>query len=204
MPPDWHVSEWITGLAGDYHALDEAMKVLASNNFAPRVAAIVILSLWFGTRAPVRRKGNQKIILGTGIGMIFAFIIAELLDWGQSQWGHFWVRPYENPDLPEARMAMESLYFKLGDSSFPSNAMCGFAPLTVGAWRADRRAGILMTILLVSWGCGRVFVGIHYPLDILGGVVIGLGSAFLGFRIIGRLDPYASRLLVAGRRLYIA
>lgn len=39
--------------------------------------------------------------------------------------------------------------------------------------------GILLTVLTLMIGWARVYLGIHYPLDIMGGLLIGSLSAFL-------------------------
>ena len=202
MPPDWQLSVWLTSLAGDYPALDELMKVIASNYFAPRVSALIVLFLWFGTRDSVRREHTQKVIVCVAAAMLLGFLTAELISLIQFHCGDLWARPYDNH--PEARKAMELLYFTLPDSSFPSAAMCGLAAVAAGLWCVDRRASALVWILVGLWGFGRIYVGIHYPIDVAGGMLIGVLSAFVGLKLTQAADPAVSSLVRLGKRVYIA
>lgn len=204
MPPDWQLSGWITDIAGHYSVLDELMRVLASNYFAPKVAAIIGLCLWFGTRDSARREHNQKVIICVAAGTGLAFLAAETLCLIQDQVGDFWSRPYDNTEIPQAREAMNALYFPLPDSSFPSNAMCGLAAIAAGAGFADRRAAVVGWVLVALWAFGRVYVGVHYPIDIAGGILIGVMCALIGRHIVLRFDRALSILLNMARRLYLA
>ena len=78
--------------------------------------------------------------------------------------------------------------------SFPSgHAAAAFACATVIAWASPRLAvPVYVVAALVAWS--RVYVGVHYPLDVLGGAVLGVlvgaAVAFLarrgGFAVGGR------------------
>ena len=62
--------------------------------------------------------------------------------------------------------------------SFPSgHAAVSFACADTLARFTSRRAAIALYILaaLISWS--RVYVGAHYPLDVLGGAIVGLALA---------------------------
>jgi undecaprenyl-diphosphatase len=58
--------------------------------------------------------------------------------------------------------------------SFPSgHAAAAFACATVIAWASPRLAvPAYVVAVLVAWS--RVYVGVHYPLDVLGGAVLGV------------------------------
>ena len=67
---------------------------------------------------------------------------------------------------------------------------------------------IVPTAVLVSWA--RVYLGVHFPFDILGGCLVGLFSAWLvrlglawrqlDQRLLDVLEFVYQRLLAAGRR----
>jgi undecaprenyl-diphosphatase len=60
------------------------------------------------------------------------------------------------------------------DASFPSgHAATSFAAAIVLTFYAPRWAP-LWILLAVAIGFSRVYVGVHYPLDILGGAVLGV------------------------------
>jgi undecaprenyl-diphosphatase len=74
------------------------------------------------------------------------------------------------------------------DGSFPSgHASTSFAAATVLSFARPRWAPAFY-LLALAIGFSRVYVGVHYPLDIVGGAVLGIGVAT------------ALRWLVAGLR----
>jgi membrane-associated phospholipid phosphatase len=74
------------------------------------------------------------------------------------------------------------------DASFPSgHAATSFAAATVLSFAWPRWAPAFY-LLALAIGFSRVYVGVHYPLDIVGGALLGIGVAI------------ALRWLVASRR----
>ena len=61
--------------------------------------------------------------------------------------------------------------------SFPSGHMAAYAALAMTLWYADRKWGTVYFVCVVLIGIARVYAGVHWPLDILGGIVIALVSA---------------------------
>jgi len=61
--------------------------------------------------------------------------------------------------------------------SFPSGHIAFLFALAMAVYFFNRKWGIVFFILSLLVGLARIFVGIHYPLDILGGIVIGIVSA---------------------------
>jgi undecaprenyl-diphosphatase len=63
--------------------------------------------------------------------------------------------------------------------SFPSGHAAFFFALAMSVYFINRKAGTWFFILVCLVAIGRVCAGIHWPLDILGGAVIGVICAFL-------------------------
>ena len=202
MPPTWQLSVWITSLAGKYELLDGVMGMLASNYFSPALMALICLCLWFGTRDAAQRERSQKTLIHVCVGVLLAFLIVVILNAAQSERGNLWERPYINHS--EAEKAMNILYWPLSDSSFPSNAITGLAAAAAGLWSTNKRASLIAWGLVGLWGLGRVYVGIHYPIDIAGGILIGSVSAFVGLKLMQTIDSVPSSLLRLARRLLLA
>lgn len=74
------------------------------------------------------------------------------------------------------------------EKSFPSDhTAIAFALATI-LFLHNRRWGIVAYVIALLIGVGRIYVGVHYPTDILGGIVVGLLSGvavyFIGRRLI--------------------
>ena len=77
-------------------------------------------------------------------------------------------------------------------NSFPSAHATFFFALAVYLFLLDKKLGILMVAVTVLMGIARVFVGVHWPSDILAGAFLGIFAVLLFFTAANRL--FASRL----------
>jgi undecaprenyl-diphosphatase len=67
----------------------------------------------------------------------------------------------------------------LGDYSFPSNhaVLAGAAAMAV--WALDRRLGVVAAVNAVVIAAARVYIGVHYPHDVVAGLLVGALIAWL-------------------------
>ena len=89
------------------------------------------------------------------------------------------IRPYDYTEAIHALLPPQS------DFSFPSGHTCAsFAAafvclkLLAGAW--GKSAVVLAALIAFS----RLYLGVHFPTDILGGLLIGLDSGWIACRIV--------------------
>jgi undecaprenyl-diphosphatase len=62
-------------------------------------------------------------------------------------------------------------------SSFPSAHAAWFFALAMTVWYANRKWGWWYFFLATLMGIARIYAGVHWPLDIIVGAVIGIASA---------------------------
>lgn len=79
--------------------------------------------------------------------------------------------------------------YKAADASFPSrHASSSFAMAFAFLYYKSKWASLFL--LLALWiGFARIYVGVHYPLDILGGFAVGVISVIFAKQIIKILIP---------------
>lgn len=74
------------------------------------------------------------------------------------------------------------------DFSFPSgHTACSFAAATVIFLMCPRKVGVPAMVLAVLISLSRLYVGVHFPTDVIGGALIGIGAALLALWIYGKL-----------------
>lgn len=74
-------------------------------------------------------------------------------------------------------------------NSFPSgHAGAAFAVAFIFFRKAPRRYGIPVIIVASLIGISRVYLGVHYPTDVLGGVALGFATSMVSEMIIGRWE----------------
>ena len=76
----------------------------------------------------------------------------------------FYFRPRPFVDLD-----VNLLFYRPTDSSFPANSAAAAFGIAFGIWSVNRRLGGFAIAVAGLYGLARVYAGVHYPLDILGG-----------------------------------
>jgi len=89
-------------------------------------------------------------------------------------------RPYNA--LPHVHL----LGTKSVDASFPSDHATLAGAAIAGLFLVDLRLGIAATVAGLLLAVDRVYVGAHYPSDVLAGLVLGAGVSLLGWLLLRR------------------
>lgn len=140
--------------------------------------ALVVIWFWSGPREKL------TAVRVTVAGLLGWLVVNGII-------GHFFFRT--RPSLNAAK----ELLFHLPDKSFPSDhAALGFT-LAFGFWLAGyRKLGIFFLILTLTFSTLRVFTGLHFTTDVLGGLAVGFAMAWLGQWLKRPFDKYVGEPLL--------
>lgn len=129
--------------------------------------AVAVFAFWLYLSRPKKAKLALTIISAAVIAMIFAKLADKL---------YYHPRPFvaENiqPLIPHGT-----------DNSFPSEHATFAAVLAVCTYFFNRRLGIGLFIAAIFVGIGRIGVHVHYPIDVIAGLIIGTLAAWLGYKL---------------------
>lgn len=183
---DWTVFHWVNGQAGQHGWLDQLGK--AASNDLQFVVVGTLIGGWLLMaglhlrRARTLPRGLLTVALTAGIALAAGLVANQLI-------GHVWFRERPYADHSSAHLIV-------GPSSDPSfasdHATAGFA-LSLGAIRGLPRVAALLFVETVLMSAGRVYVGLHYPGDILGGLGLAAGAALAGSAVTGLASPVLDR-----------
>lgn len=84
---------------------------------------------------------------------------------------------YHNPRPFMALENVNSLISHEATSSFPSGHASFYFALATGVYLYNKKLGYIYLGLAVLMGVARVFAGVHWPLDILAGAILGMVTA---------------------------
>jgi undecaprenyl-diphosphatase len=171
---DYTLFRAVNGLAGRNSALDSLM--VGSAKYLPIVFALALVALWLSWR-----PRNQRGAFLAGVSALVALGLGQII-------GKTFPRP-----RPYLSHTVNQLIPPSLDTSFPSDhAILGFA-VAVMVWRYDRRAAAVLLTLALLMAIARVFVGAHYPADVLGGALLGSVTSIALTRLSER-GPIAAAL----------
>ena len=119
---------------------------------------------------------NKKLIVKS----IIAYIAIRAIDLGINL---IYYRP-----RPFVVQEVNLLISKGATASFPSgHAMTAFLFAQL-LYFYNKKYGVYVFILAFLVAFSRIFVGVHYPLDTLAGIVLGIGTAFIAEHIFKKYD----------------
>lgn len=133
--------------------------------------ALAVLIFWF-----TRVYKNRIMVICAIITFVIAEIIGKIA--GEIHSNH---QPFA--ELNNVNQLIE----KAVDNSFPSDHTILFFSFCVTFCLFKGARGSFWIVLALLVGISRIWVGVHYPADILAGALISSSSALIVFRIIPKL-----------------
>ena len=133
--------------------------------------AVIIFFLIFKKTRKVGITAGLSLVLE---GILINFVIKKLV--GRP-------RPYE------VNEAIEYIIKRLSDYSYPSgHTGCMFAVASVIFLMMPKKASIPAMVIASLVGISRLYVGVHYPTDIIGGFLVGMFTGFVAKYVVERIS----------------
>ncbi|MET8814118.1 phosphatase PAP2 family protein [Streptomyces sp. NPDC004549] len=177
--PDVELLYDINGLAKSApHWFDRVMEFVGEYGL-PVAMVLLILGCWLS----VRRRGGREAAPGVA-ALVWAPLAAALAVVVNAPIRNFVERPRPFVD----HQGLDVLIAGKSDFSFCSDHATITMAMAVGLFVANRRFGMAGIALALLEGFCRVYMGVHYPTDVIGGFALGTAVALL-------LSPPATALL---------
>jgi undecaprenyl-diphosphatase len=186
---------YINGLAGKVPFIDGLFRGISNDYFAIISCCLILIWLWFGTRDAAMRQINQQAVFTAAISIGLTSLLVVICN-------QFYFRARPFAELPPGSVHL--LFYRPTDSSFPSNLAAVLFAIAVPVFIKNKRYGIILLAIAILSSFGRVYIGIHYPLDVLGGAAFGIAGTLLAFGIMRLISPLSKFLLRLLRKLYLA
>jgi undecaprenyl-diphosphatase len=143
--------------------------------FAGRYLLYILIAGFFIFLVAQRNRSERLLLFAQAalVTVIGRGIIVETL--------HYFY-PYPRP----IALGVIPLFQEIGNA-FPSGHASFLFGLAAVMFLWNRRWGTAYLALALINGIGRIIAGVHWPLDIVGGIFVGTGSAFITEAL---LKPY--------------
>ena len=122
---------------------------------------LIFLILFF------KNRRRDFLVIPLLSALISRFVFTELIRL-------FYFRP-----MPFLEQGVDSLIEHATAASFPSGHAAFFFALSAGIYYYNKKAGLWFFGGSAAIGLARIFAGVHYFTDILGGAVLGIFSFWL-------------------------
>lgn len=151
---DLEIFRAINNLAGRWLLLDQLAIFLAT--YAGVIMAMVVVGLLIA-----RKEYRQMAMVALVSALISRYFFVTLI--------RLW---YQRP-RPISVDAMHQLVVNT-QWAFPSGHASFFFALSTGVYLYHKKLGVVFYIVSILMGISRIFIGVHWPTDILAGVVLGI------------------------------
>jgi undecaprenyl-diphosphatase len=148
-------------MAGHYDWFDDFMEFSAQN--IVWIILAILACLWF-----TGKENNQKSVFYACLTAAVALIIASVC-----------ISPEVNHPRPFVNQHVTQLIAHAADPSFPSDHATFAFSVAFSIWFTKRRIGVVLLALSLLTGIARVYVGVHYPADIGGAIILSFAIGYL-------------------------
>ena len=186
---DWTLFHALNDLQARTGWAHSSLRLFAKDGVA--VFALLLVAGWL-----VGRRHGARAVAGSvsaGAAALVALALNQLI-------GHVVdrARPYAT------HAGVHLLIARTSDFSFPSDHAAVAGAVAMGLLLVERRLGLVALLAAVVMAFSRVYVGAHYPGDVLAGLSIGaLAAVVLHPLVVRLLVPVIDRLAATRMGLWV-
>lgn len=166
---DWRVYHSIYGVSLHHHWVGTLFYDIEKVSIPLMV--VMTAALWFFSRPGGDPKWKLACASGFAAGAL-AYAVAFVIH-------HIWARP-----RPYMTHHIAHPWSNTTDASFPSDHATVSYAIAFAVLAFDPVAGAIFLVVATIIAVGRLFIGAHYPSDILVGLVVGLIAAGIVVRFL--------------------
>lgn len=168
---NWELARALNGLAGHFPIFD-ALAAIVAEDLIFLILAIAVVWWFLPTDGDVGKRAALAAFVAVVFGQAINLAIGHVI---------FVPRPFV---AHQVHLLVNAAH----DSSFPSDhATAAFSVATTALlWRMPGRRLLLLGAVLIAFG--RVYVGAHYPADVVVGAALGAIWATLALKLDGWLS----------------
>ena len=188
---DYELFYLVNSTAGDSF-LDEPMMILASDYFIPICLASILVFVWFSGKSIKERTSDQMSVITSVICMASASLFVLILN-------IFLFR-----DRPFSTLEVNLLFYMPTDSSLPANSFASTLAFTLPILKSRKILGYFMLAGSILMGLARIYVGVHYPGDLILAALIASTAFILSSFLTDKIKGYFLVSLKVFRKMYLA
>lgn len=176
---NYELFQQINGLAGHSRLLDSLMVFLSDS--VPYVAVLLMLYLWF-----IGNKHKGIKIRYTALYAVFSSIFALLIN-AVIHFVYYHPRPFVGHHVHQ-------LVSHAADSSFVSDHTVLVFAIAWTLFIRNNPGKYIILLWATMVGLSRIYIGVHYPFDVIGGILLSLVTSTLVIYFSNRLEPLVQLL----------
>jgi membrane-associated phospholipid phosphatase len=173
---DFTIVLFLNKFVGNSRLLDGSVALISDTYILHGILFVALLWLiWFKDK---REESRVRLFVG-GVAAVMAGLLSRVLQLSLP----FHVRPLYNVDLQLTWPTGVTWGTLSHWNSFPSDHASLFFAFATLIWISDRRFGLFAFFWAAITSSTRIYLGYHYPTDILGGAALGVFMVILFQRL---------------------
>ena len=126
--------------------------------------------------ACIKYKKLRCVAISCALALIFSGLFCNLI-----------LKPMVMRTRPYDLIEIELLVERLSDYSFPSGHTSAAFAFASALWLNNRKFGWIAVLAATIMALTRLYLCVHFPTDVLAGLVLGVICGWIGFNIAKRL-----------------